>query len=179
MSSMRRLIPGFEKALLRRWFPSVGLCAGIFAAALSLGGCGRSPEGGAVIDQKSSGEIDGGALYAKNCEVCHRPGGEGISGTYPPLARSEWVNGPPRRLTALVLDGILDTETIEGHTYHAPMPAWNAALNDAQIAAVLTYIRQSWGNNAPAINSLDVFAERKETSTRKAFWTTKELMEIK
>lgn len=59
------------------------------------------------------------------------------------------------------------------------MPAWRNALNDGQIAAVLTYIRQSWGNNAPPISSLDVLKARNDTFTRNSFWTPQELEGVK
>ncbi len=96
------------------------------------------------------------------CSACHGQNGEG-GAAGPPLAGSEWVNGPPENLIRIQLRGLRGPITVKGQTHD--FPAGMAPLayqNDAQIAAVLTYVRQSFGNSAPAITPQQVAALRGE-----------------
>lgn len=92
------------------------------------------------------------------CNTCHQPNGLGTPGTIPPLVGSEWVTGSEERLARIVLYGVKDAITVKGTTYNNQMPAFGRGVpgsaknwSDAQIAAVLTYIRQEWGNQAAAV----------------------------
>lgn len=96
------------------------------------------------------------------CSACHGQNGEG-GGAGPPLAGSEWVNGPPENLIRIQLRGLRGPITVKGQVHD--FPAGMAPLayqNDAQIAAVLTYVRQSFGNSAPPITPEQVAALRGE-----------------
>jgi putative heme-binding domain-containing protein len=96
------------------------------------------------------------------CGACHGQSGEGTAAG-PPLAGSEWVNGPAENLIRIQLRGLQGPITVKGQTYN--FPAGMAALayqNDAQIAAVLTYVRNSFGNSAPAVTAAEVAALRGE-----------------
>ncbi len=96
------------------------------------------------------------------CGACHGQGGEGTA-IAPPLAGSEWVNGPAENLIRIQLRGLRGPITVKGQEYN--MPAGMAALayqTDDQIAAVLTYIRTSFGNSAPAVSPAEVAALRSE-----------------
>ena len=96
------------------------------------------------------------------CGACHGQNGEGTAAG-PPLAGSEWVNGPVENLIRIQLRGLQGPITVKGQTYD--FPAGMAALayqNDEQVAAVLTYVRNSFGNSAPPVTAAEVAALRGE-----------------
>ena len=97
----------------------------------------------------------GVALFQMTCQPCHGEDGRGVSPIAPPLAGSEWVTGNKERLMALVLYGLTGPVDVAGHTYKTPevsgeMPgiAHNPAIDDAELAQLLSYIRNAWGNVA-------------------------------
>jgi cbb3-type cytochrome c oxidase subunit III len=103
---------------------------------------------------------DGKAIFQLNCAVCHRATGEG-GGPYPPLARNPDVNQPDSAvLIRTVLNGRTGPITVNGTQYGGNMPSWRGQLSDAEIAAVLTYVRTAWGNSAPAVSADQVAAAR-------------------
>lgn len=116
------------------------------------------------------------------CVTCHQPTGLGIPGAYPPLAGSEWVNGPENRVISIVLYGLQGTVHVKGLAFGAAaMPAFGPAgfnWRDDQIAAVLTFVRQEWGNKAPAIPPEAVAAIRAKDGTRGP-WSEADLLKIK
>jgi len=150
-------------------------------ALLPLAGCGsRSSESAnSTSPEMDTTTTDGRHLYAMYCAACHGAEGQGVPGSHPPLARSEWVKAPAKRLAAVTLDGLAGPLVVDGQTYRGIMPAWRTVLTDGQIASVLTYVRQSWGNDAPAISSTDVGEIRIRDQNRNAFWTPQELDGIK
>jgi putative heme-binding domain-containing protein len=87
------------------------------------------------------------------CLGCHGPTGQGMANVGPPLAKSEWVAGPVENLIGIQLRGLQGAITVNGQDYQfaAPMVAMGAGQPDENIAAVLTYIRNSFGNSAPAV----------------------------
>lgn len=116
------------------------------------------------------------------CVTCHQETGLGIPGAYPPLAGSEWVNGPQNRVISIVLYGLQGQVHVKGQVFSAAaMPAFGPAgfnWQDDQIAAVLTYVRQQWGNKAPAITPEAVAAIRAKDGSRGS-WSEAELQAIK
>lgn len=96
-----------------------------------------------------------------SCMQCHQESGLGIPGSYPPLAGSEYVVGDKRRVAAILLNGLSGDLTVKGQPFNGAMPPWGT-LDDEEIAAVLTYIRASWGNKADPISREFVAAVRKE-----------------
>jgi mono/diheme cytochrome c family protein len=100
----------------------------------------------------------GKSVYAQNCLTCHMADGLGVDGMNPPLAKTDYVLGDKTRLTKVLLNGLKGVE-IGGEQYHGVMPA-QASLTDAQIAAVLTYVRNSFGNKASAVSTAEVKAVR-------------------
>jgi mono/diheme cytochrome c family protein len=99
----------------------------------------------------------------------------GVAGQYPPLAGSEWVNGGSARLGRILLHGLNGVITVEGAQYNGNMPAWGKQLTDDQIANVLTYIRQEWGNKAGPVTKDQIAALHKEVAGRSDPWTDAEL----
>ena len=100
----------------------------------------------------------GKSVYAQNCLTCHMADGLGVDGMNPPLVKTDYVLGDKTRLTNVLLNGLKGVE-IGGEQYHGVMPA-QATLTDAQIAAVLTYVRNAFGNRASAVSVAEVKAVR-------------------
>lgn len=121
----------------------------------------------------------GRSVYESVCALCHNSDGMGKPGQAPVLAGSEWVTGSPGRLIRIPLHGLTGPVTVKGETWTlGAMPAMGAALPDEQLAAVLTYMRQSWGNKAEPITAEQVKAVRDETAARGQPWTAAELLAI-
>ena len=116
---------------------------------------------------------------AKGCFACHQTTGLGTPGQFPPLAGSDWVNTPgSARLIRLVLHGMSGELPLNGkmEAYPAAMPAWDGVLTDQEIAAVLSYIRQEWGNKAPPVTVPQVKAWREKDASRSAPWVPADLL---
>lgn len=101
----------------------------------------------------------GKGVYAKTCIACHQPTGAGIPGAFPPLAKSDYLNADVNRAIKQVIKGSNGPITVNGKKYTTPMPA--QALNDQQIADVLTYVYASWGNTKKVVTVAMVKAQRK------------------
>lgn len=102
----------------------------------------------------------GAAIYKDSCAVCHKDSGMGEAALFPRLAGSALVQSDdPITLAHVVLHGSRAVSTAAAPTAPA-MPAFDWRLNDAQLAAVVTYIRNNWGNAAAAISSSDIAAQR-------------------
>ncbi|MDB6045177.1 MAG: cccA [Gammaproteobacteria bacterium] len=114
--------------------------------------------------------VDGAAIFAGSCAVCHQAAGTGLPGVFPPLAGSSWVGGQDGTLVQILLHGVQGALTVNGTTYNSAMPAFGSQLSDAQIAAVLTYVRSQWGNKAAAVNPTLVSAQRAATAARSGPW---------
>ena len=99
----------------------------------------------------------GKRVYEAVCGICHGPDGNGKPGQAPPLAGSEWVvTKGINRLTHIPLAGLTGTLKVEGKEWNLNMAAMGAALSDSDLAAVLTYMRTSWGNKASEVTADDV-----------------------
>jgi mono/diheme cytochrome c family protein len=104
--------------------------------------------------------------YMATCSACHQPNGEGMTGLAKPLVGSRWVLGNPTALIRIVLHGK------EGEML---MPPIGGTMTDDQVAAVLTYIRRAWGNEAAAIAPNEVREIRGSAMGRNRPWTEEEL----
>ena len=113
-----------------------------------------------------------------NCASCHQSNGQGVSGQYPPLAGAEWVVGSPKRLAAIVLDGLEGPVTVKGAIYNGAMASWKGSLNDKKLSSILTFIRQAWGNTAAPITEEQMAAFRAEFGGRSKVWSEAELNQI-
>lgn len=114
----------------------------------------------------------------QGCVSCHQATGKGTPGQYPPLAGSEWVQGSPARIARILLNGLQGNIKVAGETFNGNMPAFGAKMKDDQIAAVLTYVRQEWGNKADAIDAATITAAREAEKSRSNPWTAEELTAI-
>jgi len=156
-------------------FNSGGFRSDVYESdAVSWAG-GGAQASAAPVDPK----IVGKRLYSQNCVVCHQGNGQGVAGQFPPLAGSEWVNGNDKHgenhLVLLMLHGHQGPMTVMGGNYNNAMPQWKQ-LTDDQIAAVLTYIRSDWGNNASPIDPAFVAGIRSEHKEQSDPWTQSQLM---
>ena len=118
--------------------------------------------------------------YLVTCAGCHGSDGAGVNRMGPPLAHSEWVIGDEIRLSLILLHGMEGPLEVSGKKYDAPeilpvMPA-HSTMDDASIAAILTYIRNEWGNQAPAISGRTVSSTRHTSQGRVYPWTAPELI---
>ncbi len=96
---------------------------------------------------------NGKQVFTANCAACHQANGKG-AGPFPPLAGNPDVTAADTTgIIGTVLNGKTGPITINGKTYSGAMPIWHHKLSTAEIAAVLTYVRSAWGNNAPAIST--------------------------
>jgi mono/diheme cytochrome c family protein len=120
----------------------------------------------------------GKAVYENICGLCHGNDGAGRPGQTPPFVGSEWVLGSPNRMIRIPLAGLAGPVQVNGQPWNLAMPAMGAALPDDDLAAVLTYIRQSWGNKASATTPEQVKAVRAEVGNRTQPWTADQLNAI-
>ena len=104
----------------------------------------------------------GKLVYGVNCLACHQADGYGVGNLNPPLANVGWVTGNKSTLIQMLLKGSQGQVEIDGETFHNTMPA-QAHLTDQQIADVLTYIRNSFGNKASVVTPAEVKAVRAKT----------------
>ncbi|WP_437615183.1 cytochrome c [Sorangium sp. So ce834] len=112
----------------------------------------------------------GGKIYYRSCTGCHQARGEGKPGRYPPLVGASWLledKETPIRLTLLGAAGPME---VNGVQYNDVMPNFGVNLSDEEIALVLTYVRSSWGNSAPAITKDEVAKVRASLGDRVEPW---------
>lgn len=133
---------------------------------------------GAVVAPTVTPAMLGKKVYTTVCAACHQVNGQGVPGAFPPLAGSEWAQGDEERIIRIVLHGLNGPITVEGKEFNSAMASLGAVLKDDQIANVLTYVRQEWGNKAPDVKAETVARVRAETGSRTAPWTAPELLKI-
>ena len=103
----------------------------------------------------------GKKVYDITCITCHQADGEGVKRMNPTLVKTKWVLGDKKALSKIVLNGLQGGEIeIDGDNFHNPMSPQGGLLNDHQIADVLTYVRNSFGNKASAVTPGEVRAAR-------------------
>lgn len=113
-----------------------------------------------VFAVSKQNQIDKGrTLFAANCAACHQPTGEGIPRTFPPLAKSDFLNADKIRAIKTVTRGLQGKVTVNGQSYNGVMPAWT--LSGDEIADVLTFIYNSWGNSGEIVSKAEVQTHRK------------------
>ena len=129
-----------------------------------------------VVDYDTSTEgliARGRSLYAQ-CMTCHQANGRGLPPVYPPLDESHFVTGSPERLARILLHGLQGRIEVQGRVYDQAMPA-APFKKDADVAAIMTYIRQAWDNDADPVTPDFVAKVRKDTADRRQPWSPREL----
>ena len=106
------------------------------------------------IPQEPTDKV-GESLYIKYCLSCHQKDGSGVPNMFPPIQKSDWVNGDKSKLINVLLKGLKGDIDVNGEQYSQVMPKQDY-LTDVQISQILTYIRQNFGNNADAVTPGEV-----------------------
>lgn len=122
----------------------------------------------------------GRQIYAKEgyCGTCHQPDGKGLEASgFPPLSGA-WVTGSDERLIKIALKGLLGPIEVNGKKYpgQVPMTPFAGLLKDDEVAAVLTYVRNSFGNKGAAISPEKVKQVRAATEAKKDFYSPEQLL---
>ena len=124
-------------------------------------GASAAPSDNAMANAASPGAAsanDGGKVYQTNCSSCHQANGQGVAGTFPPLAGNPVVSGDATKVIHIVKYGLNGKVDVKGTSYNGMMPAWGQQLSNGDIAAVVSYIRSSWGNTGSVVSESDVAA---------------------
>jgi mono/diheme cytochrome c family protein len=106
------------------------------------------PVRAAAVGAAPSGQM----VFEAVCMTCHQEGGKGLEDQFPPLAGSEWVAKDAAAVVRILLDGLSGPIEVKGRIYNNTMPPVGQQLTDGEIAAVLTYVRSSWGNKAGPVD---------------------------
>ncbi|HVZ41008.1 MAG TPA: cytochrome c [Candidatus Kapabacteria bacterium] len=133
---------------------------------------------GRNLSSADANAAKGSTIYQNRCASCHQDDGQGIAGAYPPLALSERVAGDRSTLISIVLHGMQGPITVHGVKYNGVMPSTMDVLSDDEVAAVLNYVRGSWGVRPTDKGTVDasmVEDVRKRTAHRVTPWTETEL----
>jgi len=158
----------------------------VFAAAETYqnGGSVQAPEAPKAVttltgDAKRLFEL-GAEVYRReaHCITCHQADGQGLpAAQFPPIAKSEWVTGSPERLIRIALHGLMGPIEVNGVKYpgQVPMTAFKG-LSDQELAGVLTYVRNSFGNQAAPITPAQVAKERAATKAQEGFLNPADLL---
>jgi nitrite reductase (NO-forming) len=125
---------------------SLGLSAATASAA-------RAPT---KVEQMQAGK----AVYAATCAACHQPDGTGVKGEVPPLAGSDFLAKGHEHAIAVVLHGLKGTLKVHGRKYDSAMPPQMYRLTNEEVADVLTFVYNSWGNPGGQVHASDVAAQR-------------------
>ena len=148
--------------------------AKIQAAAAPAPAPAAPAEAGPFVKASDDQMKRGAAVYARTCIACHQPTGMGLPPVFPPIANAPIVVGNPELPIKFILQGLMGPITVNGMTYNSMMPPV-PGVSDAEIADVLTYVRQSFGNQGNPVTADQVKAVRAATAGRTAPWTTAEL----
>lgn len=125
--------------------------------------------------------VKGAEVYAReaHCITCHQADGKGLPDSgFPPLSETQWSQGDPDRLIKLTLKGLMGPIEVKGRKYpgQVPMTPFESLLDDEEIAAVLTYLRNSFGNRAAAIAPAQVQKVRAEIKNKPGLLSPAELL---
>lgn len=152
--------------------PVYTILAGCALAAMAAGcGGGSSSSSSSTTTAASAAPMasanamtastaDGAKIYDTNCSSCHGAAGAGSPGAFPPLAGNPVVTGDPMKVVHIVRNGLTGPIVVHGAKFDGAMPAWKATLSNAEVAAVVTHIRSSWGNSASAVTEAQVATDK-------------------
>jgi mono/diheme cytochrome c family protein len=114
--------------------------------------------------------------YAVSCGACHQADGKGLANMAPTLAKSDWVTGDAKRLIGVAVHGLMGPIKVNGKLVEGVPPIMppHGFMKDEQLAGILTYVRNAWGNRAGLISIEDITGYRKTESARVAPWTEAE-----
>ena len=123
----------------------------------------------------------GKGVYAQVCVSCHQPTGQGLPPAFPPLVGSEWVTGSEERLVRIILHGLQGPIKVKGADFNGLMPPTGPGsgfnLSTERVAAVATFVRKEWGNDAPPVTEAKVSEIRGKEGSHGP-WTAADLEKI-
>ncbi|MEJ7557966.1 MAG: c-type cytochrome [Pedobacter sp.] len=127
--------------------------------------------------------VKGKAIFSKEgyCTTCHQPDGKGLPASgFPPLSETKWVTGSEDRLIKIILSGLHGPIKVNGQDYagQVPMTPFGGMLKDDEVAAVATYVRNSFGNQSSTVSAGRVKAIRLATKAKKGFYAPAELLKL-
>lgn len=131
----------------------------------------------AGVDLAALQQADGEQIYTSRCATCHQASGKGVPGVFPPVTGTEYVTGEKGQLVRIILHGLSGEIEVGGQTYSGSMPPWGSFLSNEEVAAVSTYLRQNFGNEASEVTPSEVQAVRNAHTDRSQPWTAEELAE--
>lgn len=152
--------------LFRGAFAASAFCVatGVAADVTAQGENGSEPvhriEAEVIWAKGGPDALNGEVLYQAQCSSCHKPDGKGFRAMFPPLAKSDFFASNPRRLLAVVMEGLSGPITVNGARYDQIMPPLSY-LYDEEIASVTTYVLNNFGNPGGKITTEEVAAYRK------------------
>ncbi len=138
---------------------SVAACADGKDAAQSTAPSATAVHDAEVAGAAASAASGGEALYKQHCVACHREDGKGLPGAFPPLADSDYLLGDADRAISVAVHGKSGEITVNGQQFNSVMPSVGY-LSDEEVAGVITYINQAWGNKGVAVTAAQVAAVR-------------------
>lgn len=115
-----------------------------------------------AADADKDAQVERGRqLYIRNCFICHQPTGIGVPGSYPPLANSDYLMTNRERSIRIICEGLSGEITVNGRRFNGSMTP--VVLSDGEVADVLTYVRNSWGNTDRPVTEEEVKGVRSNT----------------
>jgi nitrite reductase (NO-forming) len=132
------------------------------AGAATAGAAPIVPEATQGLDPKATQIAAGRSLFQGTCSTCHQPDGKGLPNVFPPLAQSDLLKAEPKRAISIALNGLSGPVVVNGQTFNSVMPPMSQ-LNDDEIANILTYVLNEWGNAGGQITSQQVASVRAAT----------------
>jgi mono/diheme cytochrome c family protein len=133
-----------------------------------------------LSDAEKKSFLAGHEIYFRDahCATCHQPDGKGLDPAYPPLENTIFVNGNPERLIKITLYGLMGPLEVNGKKFKGdvPMTPFGGLLNDKEVADVLTYVRNSYGNKAAAITPDQVKAVREKNKGQTGILQVEQLL---
>lgn len=136
-----------------------------------------------LTEEERNLALAGKKFFFQTCAQCHQFDGEGQPGVSPPLVGSEWVLGDEKRLTRIVLHGVMGKIKVRGEEWDLVMPGHfaNPDLTDETMTGLLTFLRtnEDWEHEGKPVSIETVRAVRKEVKDRQEPWTVEELIKVK
>lgn len=114
-------------------------------------------------------------IYGRVCSTCHQSNGEGVEGAFPTLVGTDYVNGKVSRFAGIIIHGLYGEMEVNGVSYNGNMPAWGEQISDEEVAAVMTFVRNSFGNNSTDVPIDSIKSYRETFEERTAQWEVGEL----
>ena len=142
---------------------SIGACSKQADDTATKAAAGDTAVHTAEVSAAAAGDLmaKGEGVYLANCSACHQPTGVGLAGAFPPLAGSDYLTGDRKKVMSAALFGLSGPITVNGEEYNGVMPSLGHLSNE-DLAAALTYVFGSWGNDLAAVSVAEVSALRAE-----------------